>query len=216
MNRLRATTLTVLSALALPALPVHAEGFGVDVRGGTTGLAVEAVQKLGPNFDLRFGVHGFKYSISYEYDNVDWDVDQSIAMPVVFLDWRPMAGKFRLTAGAAYYNNVAKLNATPDPLTSYTIGNGTYTGSQIGTLSGKANYHTGAPYVGAGWDFFFGEKQNIGFTIDAGAFYRNQADVTLTSTGTVTAADLAAEAEKIRGDLPKIHPLFNIGAAFRF
>jgi len=216
MKRLPAAALSILSVLALPVLPAHAEGFGVDVRGGTTGLAVEGVQKLSPNFDFRFGVHGFKYSIKYEYDNVDYDVDQSIALPVVFLDWRPLAGKFRLTAGAAYYNNVAKLNATPDPTTSYTIGNGSYTGSQIGTLSGKANYHTGAPYLGAGWDFFFGDKQNIGFTIDAGAFYRNRPDVTLTSTGTVSAADLAAEAENIRGDLPKIHPLFNVGAAFRF
>lgn len=216
MNRLRATVLTVLSTLALPVLPAHAEGFGVDVRGGTTGLAVEAVQKLGPNFDLRLGMHALKYSISYRYDAVDYDVDQSIALPVVFLDWRPMAGKFRMTLGAAYYNNVAKLNATPDPASSYTIGNNTYSGSAIGTLSGKANYHTGAPYAGVGWDFFFGEKQDIGVTFDAGAFYRNRADVTLASTGTVSAADLALEAENIRGDLPKIHPLFNVGAAFRF
>jgi hypothetical protein len=205
-----------MTALAVPALPVYASDFGLDVRGGTTGLGVEAVQKLGDSFDLRFGVHGLTYSVSYEYDNVDYDIDQSIAMPVVFLDWRPTAGKFRMSFGVAYYNNVGKLEATPDPTTLYTIGNSSYLGAQIGTLNGKANYHTGAPYFGVGWDFMFGAKQDIGVTFDIGAFYRNRADVTLTSTGSVSAADLATEADDIEGDLPKFHPLVNVGAAFRF
>jgi hypothetical protein len=220
MKRIPTTILTILPTLALSPVAACAEGFGVNVGGGTTGLAVEAVQKLGPNFDLRFGIHGLKYSISYKYDDVDYDIDQSIAMPVVFLDWRPMAGKFRMTAGVAYYNNVGKLQATPDPYTYYTIGNNSYLGSEIGTVNGKANYHTGAPYLGAGWDLFFGQKQNIGVALDVGAVYRNRADVTLTSTlsGTTPglANDLAVEAGNIRGDLPKFHPLFNIGAAFRF
>lgn len=205
----------VLSLTAGTA-PAYATDFGADVRVGTTGLGLEAVQKLSPNFDLRFGMHGLGYSVSYTHKNVDYDLDQSLAIPVAFLDWRPMAGKFRMSLGAAYYNNVAKLKATPDPTTSYTIGNGTYTGSQIGTLNGKVTYHTGAPYLGLGWDFLFGHKKHFGLTVDVGAFYRNRADVTLTSTGSVTSADLTTEANSLRGDLPKYHPLVNVGAAFRF
>lgn len=205
-----------LVLLLAGAAPVYAGDFGADVRVGTTGLGLEAVQRLSPNFDLRFGMHGLGYSVSYTHKSVDYDLDQSFAMPVAFLDWRPMAGKFRMSLGAAYYNNVTKLKATPDPTTSYSIGNGTYTGTQIGTLNGKVEYHTGAPYVGAGWDFLFGAKQRIGLTVDVGAFYRNRADVTLTSTGTVTAADLTAEADSLRGDLSKYHVLINVGGAFRF
>ena len=213
---MNASTRFALAPLLLVATPAFADGFGVDVRAGTTGLGVEAVQSLSPYFDLRFGLHGLGYSISYTHEDVDYDVDQSIALPVAFLDWRPLAGKFRLSLGAAYYNNVLKLEATPDPFTHYTIGNNSYTGLQIGALNGKASYHTGAPYAGLGWDFLFGHKQGVGLTVDVGAFYRDRADVTLTSTGSVAAADLAAEARSIRDDIAKYHWLVNVGAAFRF
>lgn len=203
-------------SLAAGTVPAYAGDFGADVRVGTTGLGLEAVQKLSPNFDLRFGMHGLGYSISYTHKDVDYDLDQSFAMPVAFLDWRPMAGKFRMSLGAAYYNNVTKLKATPDPSTNYTIGNNTYSGLAIGTLNGKVTYHTGAPYAGLGWDFLFGPKQHFGLAVDVGAFYRNRADVTLTSTGSVSAADLTTEADDLRGDLPKYHVLLNVGAAFRF
>jgi hypothetical protein len=212
---MKKTLAAILLALTAPA--ALAAGFGLDLRLGTTGLGVEAVQKLTPNFDLRFGMHGLGYSISYTYEDVDYDVDQSIAMPVVFLDWRPMAGKFRMSLGAAYYNNVLNLEATPDSTTLYSIGNGSYLGSDIGVLSGKATYHTGAPYAGVGWDFLFGQKQGFGLTVDVGALYRERADVTLNSSNVVVSdADLAAEARSIRGDMAKYHLLVNVGAAIRF
>jgi len=207
-------------SLGVSATSAYAEGFGVNVGGGTTGLVVDIVQKLSPNFDVRVGMQGLGYKISYEYDNVDYDINQTMAIPEVLLDWRPMAGRFRISVGAAYYNNVGKLKAAPDPNTFYTIGNNTYLGSAIGNISGKSSFHTGAPYLGVGWDFFFGSKQDIGLALNVGAFYRDRADVTLNSTQEgVTpglSSDLAVEAENIRGDLPKFHPAINVGAAFRF
>lgn len=208
----------VVLSLTASAASAYADGMGVNVGGGTTGLVIDFVQKINPNFDVRVGMHGLGYRVSYEYENIDWKIDQSIAIPMVTFDWRPMAGKFRLSLGAAYYNNVGKMKANPDPGTSYTIGNGTYTGNQIGQLNGKSSFHTGAPYAGFGWDFLFGSKQNIGVALNVGAFYRNRSDVTLNATGTAPglANDLAVEAEQIRGDLPKYHPAINVGAAFRF
>jgi len=146
---------------------------------------------------------------------VDYDVDQGIAVPAAYLDWRPMQGKFRISACAAYYNNVLDLKATPDPMAVYQIGNGSYPGSAIGTLNGNVSHHTGAPYLGFGWDFF-PRQGKIGFSLDAGAFYRNRPDVRLTATGAVTPGDLLLEAENIKGDESKVHPLVSLGAAFRF
>jgi len=48
-------------ALFLPAAVAHADGFGLNVRAGTLGLGVEAVQGLSAALDLRFGMNGFGY-----------------------------------------------------------------------------------------------------------------------------------------------------------
>jgi len=212
---MRRTAAAFLLTVMAPA--AVAEGFGLDLRLGTTGLGIEAVQNLSPAFDLRFGLHGLNYKLSYDHEDVDYDVSQSLAMPAVFLDWRPLAGKFRMTVGAAYYNSVLNLDATPDSFTFYTIGNNAYLGSDIGRLRGKVDYHTGAPYAGIGWDFLFGRNRTVGLTVDVGALYRGRADVSLDASGaTVTDNDLAIEAASVRGDLPKYHLLANVGAAIRF
>jgi hypothetical protein len=203
--------------LAAPAAFADS-GFGLDVKLSTLGLGVEASQSLSPAFDLRFGISGLAYRFSATYDHVDYNVDQGQAVPAVMLDWRPMQGRFRLTAGAAYYNSVLNLEATPAFGYSYTIGNNVYSQPAIGTLHGKAGYHTGTPYLGFGWDFFRqpGRHPSVGMTVDVGALYRNRADVRLTSTGTVTQSDLDLEAQNVRGDLSKVFPVVAIGASFQF
>jgi len=205
------TTITIPLAFA-------ESGFGVNVGLGTLGVGVEARKALSPAFDLRFGISGMAYSFSSTYDHVDYDVDQGQAIPTLMLDWRPLQGGFRLTAGAAYYNSVLNLKATPEVGYSYTIGNNVYTQPAIGTLNGKVSYHTGAPYLGFGWDFFHrpGRSPSIGMALDVGALYRNRADVRLASTGTVPQSDLDLEAQNVRGDLSKFVPVVAIGASFRF
>jgi hypothetical protein len=125
-----------------------------------------------------------------------------------------MQGMFRLTFALAYYNQVSNLELTPEPGGSYNIGNGSYTSAQIGTLTGKVSHHVGAPYFGVGWDFL--RNKNLGFTIDAGAYYRNDPDVWLSSTGTVSAADLALEAQNIKDDTLTFVPVVKLGLLFRF
>ncbi|HWR78296.1 MAG TPA: hypothetical protein VN283_13925 [Thiobacillus sp.] len=204
------------SAAMLAAAPARAE-FGIGINVSNLGFGVEARQVLSPSLGLRFGIAGLAYNTEFEYDDIDYDIKQSTAVPEVKLDWRPMQGVFRLTFGLAYYNEVSELKLTPEPVGSYTIGNNSYTAAQIGTLNGKLSYHVGAPYLGVGWDFL-PKNKNIGFTIDAGAYYRNEPDVSLTATGGtgVSANDLALEANSIKSDAWTFVPTIKLGMLFRF
>jgi len=214
-KRTTAYTAVMLASAAalLAAAPARAE-FGIGINVGNLGFGVEARQTLSPSLDLRFGIAGIAYHTDFEYDDIDYDVKQSTAVPEVKLDWRPMQGMFRLTFGLAYYNQVSNLELTPEG-GSYTIGNTSYSSAQIGRLDGKVSYHVGAPYFGVGWDFL-PKNKNLGFTIDAGAYYRNDPDVSLTSTGTVSANDLALEAQNIKDDSLTFLPVVKLGLLFRF
>ena len=203
----------VSTATLLAAAPARAE-FGIGINVSNLGFGVEGRQTLSPSLDLRFGIAGIAYHTDFKYDGIDYDIKQSTAVPEVKLDWRPGQGMFRLTFGLAYYNQVSNLELTPDPGTFYTIGNGSYSAAQVGTLTGKVSHHVGAPYFGVGWDFL--SNKNLGFTIDAGAYYRNEPDVWLTSTGTVSASDLALEANNIKDDTWAVLPVVKLGMLFRF
>ena len=209
------TVATLVSAVALlAAAPARAE-FGVGINLGNLGFGVEGRQVLSPSFDLRFGIAGIAYHTDFDYDNINYDVKQSTAVPEIKLDWRPGQGIFRLTFGLSYYNQVSNIELTPEFGGLYQIGNTTYTSAQIGRLTGKVSHHVGAPYFGVGWDILTNNK-NLGFTIDVGAYYRNEPDVWLTSTGTVSANDLALEAQNIKDDTWTLVPTVKLGMLFRF
>lgn len=209
-----AAALLAFAAALLATAPARAE-FGVGINVSNLGFGVEGRQVLSPSLDLRFGVAGIAYHTDFEYDDIDYDVTESTAMPEVKLDWRPGQGVFRLTFGLGYYNQVSDLELTPDTGAVYSIGNGTYTSAEVGRLNGKVSYHVVSPYFGVGWDIL-PKNKNIGFTIDVGAYYRNEPDVTMTSTGTVTANDLAIEAQNIKDDSWAILPVVKLGMLFRF
>jgi hypothetical protein len=205
----------LVSVALLMSTPASAE-FGIGINVGTLGFGVEARQVLSPSLDLRFGIAGIAYRSEFEYDDVDYDVTQSTAVPEVKLDWRPAQGIFRLTFGLGYYNEVSDLKLTPEFGTAYTIGNTLYLASDIGTLNGKVSYHVVTPYFGVGWDIL-PKNKNIGFTIDVGAYYRNEPDVSLTATNpTVSAADLALEEQYIKDDAWAVAPVVKLGLLFRF
>lgn len=218
MNTIRGLLLAsagIVSGLA--AAPAQAE-FGIGISLGTNGFGVEAKQSLSPSFDLRFGFSGLYYNLDYEYDDVDYEVKQSLAVPTVMLDWRPMQGMFRMTVGAAYYNDVQNLEAVPEPnpFVYYNIGYGYYNYNQIGVLNGKVSWHRGAPYLGVGWDFLR-NKKGLGFSVDVGAYYRGEPDVSLTaSAGGVSQADIDREIRNIEDDAWSFVPTVQLGMTFKF
>ena len=187
-------------------------------RLGATGIGIEATQRFSPDFAARINLTGLRYNLDLTLDDVDYDVEQSMSIGSLLLDWHPGSGIFRLTAGASYYNSVFDMSASPAATTSYQIGNTSYTGAQIGTLNGEVEYRKLAPYVGFGWDFMAKKKSGLGVTVDVGVIFRGKPDdVTLTATGaTVTSANLALETRNVEDDTLTYHPVVSAGLYYRF
>jgi hypothetical protein len=213
-----AAVATLSCGALLVAAPAHAD-FGIGINVSNIGFGVEGRQTLSPSFDLRFGISGIRYNLDFEYDDTDYDVEQSMAVPEVKLDWRPGQGVFRMTLGLAYYNQVSQADLVVNPTDNYNIGNGVYTGAELGSLNGKVSYHVGAPYFGVGWDFL-PKGKNLGFTVDVGGYYRNKPDVWLYSTDPLStpglATDVQIEANNIENDVWTFDPVVRLGMLFRF
>lgn len=209
------TTLTLMVLVAAPA----AADFALGGRIGSGGVGIEAMQKFSPHFAARLGLSGLGYSFDFTYDDVEYDTETDFAIGSLLFDWHPGAGGFRLTAGATHYTARFDIHARPDPVTTYQIGNTSYTGAQLGDLNGQIEYRKFAPYVGAGWDFGAGKIRGLGFSVDVGVIYRDKPDdISLTASGNpagITSA-LAQETRLIRDDTPTYHLLISAGLYYRF
>jgi len=192
--------------------------FSLGGRIGLPGIGVEAGTKFSDYFGMRAGFAGLAYSFDFEYDDIDYDVESTTSLGSLMLDIHPMGGKFRLSAGAAYYNSKLDITATPSATESYQVGNGTYTGAQIGSLVGSVEYKKVTPYVGIGFDFMAQKKSGFGVTFDAGLYYLGKpSKVTLTSTNTVVSqANLDAEKNNIEDDSRSYDIAIGVGVYYRF
>lgn len=199
----------------LVASPAALAEFSLGGRLSTNGVGLDLGFQFNPSLAGRLVVNGIGYNYSYEYDDVEYDVKVSLVSPALLLDFRPMQGRFRITGGVGYYGSDIKLRAVPE-FGSYEVGNTTYTAADVGVLRGNVEYRSVAPYLGVGWDFFGREKKGFGLMVDVGLSYIGKPDVTLTSTGIVSAADLQLEAQAIEDDALTVDLFVGVGFAYRF
>jgi hypothetical protein len=201
--------------VALIVSPAAVAEFSLGGRLSTQGVGLDLGYQFNPSFGARMTVNGIGYSYSYEYDDVEYDVKLSLVSPAVLFDYRPTQGRFRVTGGIGFYGADVDLRAVPE-FGTYQVGNTTYTAAEVGILRGALEYRAVYPYLGVGWDFFGREKKGFGFTIDAGVSYIGKPDVTLTSTGTVSAADLRLEAQDIEDEALTVDFFVGFGFGYRF
>ncbi len=212
--------------MMLLILPIQAQAavFGIGVTGkvGTTGLGGDVTVPLVSNWlNLRGGYNFGELRPSITYSGIKYKADVHFESVPILLDLHPFHGGFRITGGVFYNKNNMGLSSIVD---ASTIGLG---GSGFGTTTVNANVDWSeefAPYFGIGWgnaadDNTLDLPIAVGFSLDIGAFYQGSPDVFLTeSTGTVSAADLAIEAAKIKDDLSsfKFFPVITVGIHIRF
>lgn len=211
-----AVAVAALTTLAGPG--ANAAGFSLGGRVGLPGVGIEAAAKFSNHFGARASFTGLGYSFDFTYDDVDYDVESSVAIGSLLLDVYPMGGMFRITAGGAYYNGQYDISATPSAGFSYEIGNGTYNAAAIGTLNGAIEYKKAVPYLGVGWDFMARKQAGFGVTVDAGLYFIGKPDdVTLTASGGgVSANDLALERSNIEDDTASYDLAIGVGLYYRF
>ena len=113
-------------------------------------------------------------------------------------------------------NNEIDLDARPT--VDVEIGDTTYSPADVGTLTGCVEIDGLSPYVGIGWGNPFTSNRRWGFTFDMGVAFTDSPDVSLTSTGIVSQADLSNEIKEIEDDLEgiKFYPVISLGLFYRF
>ncbi|MBN2823709.1 MAG: hypothetical protein JXQ76_00170 [Campylobacterales bacterium] len=208
-------------------VPVMSPSVAVGLKVGTLGLGLDISKSITEKLNLRFNINGASYSTTETEEGIEYDFDLELVTAGLLLDYYPMAGEFRVSAGAYYNGNEFTLDANAAGGV-YTIGGNTYDARGV-TLKGLLDFDELAPYVGIGWGNST-KKAGWGFSVDLGVMYHGEPNVDLTSTcdptqvagGTGTCAtidaDVNAEERDLLNDLSdyKFYPVVSVGVTYTF
>lgn len=216
----------ILSGILLVLIPSkwgYAESgrFAVGGKVGTLGLGGEITAGITSNINTRVGINGFSYDYSGTEGDVEYDIDLKLFSASLLLDWHPFGGGFRISGGLLINQN--ELDTQARPMTSYTIGNTTYTPAQVGTLRGSIDFNDMAPYAGIGWGNAVGKDKKWGVTFDIGVVFQGSPKVSLTADGLLASdptfqANLKREEDELQDALDEFeyYPAIAIGITYKF
>jgi hypothetical protein len=206
----------VLAAMIVlwPSL-CHAQGLGVQVS--TLGLGLEGQSAPVGALALRGAGNAMNLSVERNIDGIAYDAELDLRSAGALVDWYPGLGGFRLSGGVRVNGNSVDLTAQPSQTVN--LGGATYTPSQVGRLSGSADFNRFAPYLGVGWQgAVMGGRMLVG--LDFGALYQGKPDVRLTSSVATPglADDLVREARAIEDELGglRFFPVVSLTFTYRF
>ena len=216
---IRKCGLQLVIGMMLLILPIQAQAVvGVTAKVGTTGLGGDVTLPLVSNWmNLRAGYNFGELRPSITEAGIKYKADVHLDSVPILLDLHPFHGGFRVTAGVYYNKNDMDLSSTVGPGTE--IGGIVIPPGLSTTLNGHVSWSKEfAPYLGVGWGNAAGDD-NVGFSLDIGAYYQGSPDVLLTeSSGLVPPADLLLEQQQLEDDLSdfKFYPVITVGIYIRF
>lgn len=221
MKRLRASLL--IAAALTVAGSAHAAGVGL--RAGTTGVGGDVGFGLLPTLSARIGYSGLSFSRDVDVTDVDYDGDLKLSNLSALLDFSPLPGPFRITAGFIFNDNKIDLSGRPRN-GSYTLNGTTYAAADVGGLSGSLKSgNRAAPYLGVGYGNVAGFGVN--FYFDLGVMFQGTPGASLSATcgAALTAtqcaqlqSNVAAERTRLQNEISgfKYYPVANIGVTIGF
>lgn len=223
---IRKTFVATLSSLAVftTACTSYAGNYGLGGTVGTTGIGVEGKMAVSDNIALRGTLTTAPVSRSATIDDVDYEADLNFNNVGGFVDLYPFQNGFHFSGGAYAGDKSVDLLGTPGPATTVEIGGTTYTGAQIGTLTGDVSYNDVAPFVGIGFDGFMKRNRNWSMNARAGVMFVGSPDVNLTAAGGLISgspmvqAELQNEIDNLEDELDdyKYYPVVTLGITRRF
>ncbi|MCK9238716.1 MAG: hypothetical protein M0Q29_01000 [Thiopseudomonas sp.] len=140
----------------------------------------------------------------------------------VLLDWFPMDGGFRLTAGALHNGNELTGKSKQTASGEYTIGDKKY--AVDGQVKAKADWRSFAPYLGLGWGNAVANKSKLSVNADLGIMFTGKPRVKLKTTDSNLnndpdfMQDLKREEKKLAKDIKSVryYPVAQIGISYSF
>lgn len=211
-----------LAVLALSSA-AHADGIGIGLHAGLMGPGLDGYYRVSDKVVARAAYNTFDYDYDTQEEDVDYEATYSFDNAQVGVDWYPFAGGFRLSAALVANSNELNLNAVPTG-GGFDLNDTPYAGTEVASLRATVSYPETAGYVGLGWGNPVGAGKGFGVTVDLGAYYLGEPEVTqqLACGTTVRCAQLQADAEADRkkledelSDFP-FWPLLQLGVSYQF
>jgi hypothetical protein len=207
------------------ASSVASADVGVLLKGGTLGAGVDVTKGVSESFGIRLQGNGLSYEDEFTESDVEYDGDIDLRSAGLLLDWHPFSGVFRISAGGYWNGNEVSATGRPTGGT-FEINGVTYPASAVGTLDGKIDFDSFAPYLGIGFGSAPKAKGGLSFSLDLGVLYQGEPNVSLTAVcGPIPPAscaqlqsDVAAEEAELREAVKdyKFYPVISIGIGYRF
>ena len=189
---------------------------GIGVKVGTLGFGADITGRINNWLSVRGTFNTADVTHSEEASGIDYEGDVALGAYGLLVDFHPMKGNFRLTAG--YLRNRTGVDLTGVATEDTEIGDTTYTPAEIGTLSGTLDFKQNVPYFGIGFGSAAKAPGRVKFLLDLGVLSQGSGDVTLTSnTGLVDPADLRQEEQNVEDDIKDydLYPVLAFGISFR-
>jgi hypothetical protein len=209
-----------------------AEAAAPTARGNSTISAAVTVGTLGigPELGFRFSDHiGIRGNATFlggsgstTVDANEYNASLKLRSFGAMVDVYPFGGRFRLSGGARINHNRASLSGDFTNESSVEIDDVSYTGRQVGILSGEARVKKFAPALTLGWSG--SNRRGFMFGFEAGALFQGAVQIQqFTSTGTLRndatfQARLARERQNVQDDVNdyKIYPILQTSIGWRF
>jgi len=210
-----------LLASAATAEDRWSDDWNIEARAGTLGLGVDASYKVNDSLALRGGPNVLQFDHSDTIDGIDYDAEVDFLNVGALVDWHPFKSGFRVTGGAFFGGNSVDLVATP--IGPVTVGNTTFSAADVGRIDSEIEWNDVSPYLGIGYSNAFHSESNWRFSVDLGAKYNGEADVSYTTNGLLAGNPaFEAEAERERQNIIdelddyQFYPVLMVGLSYRF
>ena len=210
-------------ALFVAVSPAAWADVGVLLKAGTLGAGLDVSKSISERLAVRLQANALNYNHDTTKSDVDYKAELELRSAGVLLDWHPFSGVFRVSGGAYWNGNKATVTGRPTGNT-YQINGQPYSSAEIGSLSGKIDFPSVAPYLGVGLASAPKAGRGMTFSFDLGVLYQREPNVALrVACGTTgrcaqLQSDVAAEQVSLQDDLKdfKFYPVASFGIGYRF
>jgi len=211
-----------LALVGLLPITASAGSHGLALKGSTLGGGVEYEGTLGDYLGLRLGVNYLQFGTDFTAGDINYDADFNLQTASGLIDWYPLAGAFRVTAGVMLNGNDADISASP--AAPVKIGDVVYNPQMVGSLDGSVNFNDIAPYAGIGWSSGRGNQAGLSVAFDIGVLFQGAPSIdNYHATGPLAGnpafeAQLAKEVAKVEDELDpyQYYPVVALTLTYRF
>ena len=222
--RFRLPACTALLVSALAAAPAAAQSVYAGV--GTTGLSLG----FGHTYSAQLGARAEvslvpTLSRSFAQDGIDYTGEVKSTRFAALVDWHPLSGGFRLTAGLSGGKSSGEFAGAPSTGSTITIGTTTVPVGPADRYDSRIEFPSAMPYVGLGWGHT--PAKGWGLHADAGLLIGTPTvtgslspslSAKIALTGRDPQAELERELQTVRDTTGKVVGLLvlSVGVSYRW